>query len=298
MIKSIAFIKEPKLVVKCTVLSRLPSVLPRTPVRSAYLWMSRGNKDEKGKGKSAYSTCCLAAGYRGTPSPSLEVIQTAVRDGYYDTDNFSPGDFARLDEQPDDVFYSSPRLVEHIAPPTVQVLTSYHDQLINKMLERFHQIKVLDLCSSWVSHVSPSLVLSADSHVQVVGLGMNADELRQNSVLSDYTIRDLNAFPQLPYADNSMQLVLLQLSIDYLTHPVEVLREVRRALQPDGQLAISFSNRLFLTKVVGAWASRSDEDRIALVSHYLKDAHFDLANIQALSLPNSGDPLYIVTATK
>lgn len=240
---------------------------------------------------------CVASSLNALP-PSFEAIQEAVKEGYYDTEELRPADFARLDEQPDAVFYSSPRLVEHIAPSTVKALTSFHDKLLKDTLKSSIHVNVLDLCSSWVSHISEQVALSPDGRVRVTGLGMNAEELQHNPVLTDYIVQDLNISPWLPYKDGTYQLVLLQLSVDYLTRPVEALREAHRVLSTDGQLVISFSNRVFLTKVVGVWASKSDEDRIALVSHYLSEAGFDFPRIHALSLPTPSEPLYIVMATK
>jgi ubiquinone/menaquinone biosynthesis C-methylase UbiE len=99
----------------------------------------------------------------------------------------------------------------------------------------------LDLCSSWTSHlkVQPKLV---------VGLGMNEKELSANPSLTSWNVQDLNENPRLPYTENAFSVVLCQLSIDYLTQPLEVLKEVGRVLRPGGAIHILFSNRLFLSK--------------------------------------------------
>lgn len=49
---------------------------------------------------------------------------------------------------------------------------------------------VLDLCSSWVSHLPPEV-----SYSRVVGHGMNAAELARNPRLSDFFVRNLNTDP-------------------------------------------------------------------------------------------------------
>ena len=86
---------------------------------------------------------------------------------------------------------------------------------------------VLDICSSWVSHYPQNLKLG-----RVAGTGMNERELRANTQLTEFTQRDLNKVPQLPYKDRSFDVVTCVVSIDYLTKPVQILKEVRRVLRP------------------------------------------------------------------
>ena len=46
---------------------------------------------------------------------------------------------------------------------------------------------VLDLCSSWTSHIRPDIQLK-----RVAGLGMNNKELEANKALTEWTVMDLN----------------------------------------------------------------------------------------------------------
>ena len=83
---------------------------------------------------------------------------------------------------------------------------------------------------------------------------MNEEELKSNGILDDYIIQDLNQKNKnnailLPYDDSTFDVVLCQLSIDYLIYPLDVLKDVGRVLKPGGRVAIFFSNRLFLSKV-------------------------------------------------
>lgn len=153
------------------------------------------------------------------------------------------GMFRRLDNTPDSVFYAQPRIVEHVDDNAVRRMTAY----ISEHLLQPNGT-VLDLCSSWTSHFSVDV--KQKLHLQqVVGLGMNDYELSKNSVLDRYIVQDLNVQPQLPFTDSLFDLVLCQLSIDYLTKPLEVMKEVGRVLKAGGVVAIFFSNRLFLEKV-------------------------------------------------
>ena len=55
---------------------------------------------------------------------------------------------------------------------------------------------------------------------------MNAFELRGNDQLTDYEPKNLNIEPKLPYENESFDVVTCVVSIDYLIHPIEVLKEV------------------------------------------------------------------------
>jgi ribonuclease HII len=205
--------------------------------------------------------------------------------------------FSRLDGTDDAIFYQAPRFVEHVDDAAVQRMTQYISQRAIQPDTR----SVLDLCSSWTSHLESS---GGSTLQRVVGLGMNAKELQANTALTDYVVQDLNQNPTLPYQDNSFDVVLCQLSIDYLTKPLQVCAEIRRVLRPGGTVHILFSNRLFLSKAVALWTGKDDVDHTFTVASYL---HFGggLEDIQAVDLSARnkkgrivGDPLYVVTGTK
>jgi hypothetical protein len=155
--------------------------------------------------------------------------------------------FTRLDSTPDSVFYRDPRFVEHVDDQAVQLMSSYISKEAIPKDSSGSDVTVLDLCSSWTSHIDLSTLNQRPKRIS--GLGMNAKELSQNQVLVDWVVRDLNENPVLPYEDASFDVVLCQLSIDYLTRPLEVLKEVGRVLKSNGRIHILFSNRLFLSKV-------------------------------------------------
>jgi len=208
--------------------------------------------------------------------------------------------FSRLDNSPDSIFYAEPRFVEHIDDNAVRTLTSYiSDRLLHP------KDVVLDLCSSWTSHIS---VGTKQKLKHVVGLGMNSEELVANPILDRFLVQDLNVRPQLPLEDSLFDVVLCQLSIDYLTKPLDVMKEVGRVLKPGGTAAIFFSNRLFLNKAVGIWAGADDIDHAYTVGAYLHFSNGGFENITAEDLSTResrwlggrivGDPLYVVKAIK
>ena len=200
---------------------------------------------------------------------------------------FPPHAFRRQDETPDAEFYHHPRFVTHIDDAAIAAVTQLYREFF------LPNSALLDLMSSWVSHLPPEV-----PYRRVVGLGMNAAELRANPRLESYVVQDLNQQPALPFADGEFDGAALCVSIDYLTLPVAVLREVARVLRPGAPLVITFSNRCFPSKAIAAWHALDDRGHLALVQRFLEDA----GSWQRITLldrspaPGRSDPLYAVVA--
>src|SRR5947209_4114143 len=142
--------------------------------------------------------------------------------------------FRRADESPDADFYRAARLVTHIDDAAIDAVTQLYREYFPP------GGAVLDLMSSWVSHLPPEV-----PYARVVGIGMNAQELAENPFLDEWHVRNLNREPCLPFADCEFDGAAICVSIQYLTRPIEVLREVGRVLRPAAPLVITFSNRCF-----------------------------------------------------
>ena len=207
---------------------------------------------------------------------------------------YPDGFFERADPTPDAIFYRPPRLVTHIDDAAIGAVSELYAQLgIDGSSHNRH--RVLDLMSSWVSH----LRAAPD---ELVVLGMNASELEANSMATERIVQDLNTNPVLPFVDGSFDAVLCCVSIDYLVRPVDVLREAGRVLRPGGHVVITFSNRCFPSKAIRGWLETNDEGRCAIVVDYLrKTGAFDEAYV-SLRTPTAreyrGDPVYAVTARR
>lgn len=200
--------------------------------------------------------------------------------------DFPPALFTRLDESEDAAFYVQPRFVVHIDQATIAALTQWYGEVLAPGAD------VLDLMSSWVSHLPEAARLPLG---RVVGLGMNAAELAANPQLAAYDVQDLNAEPRLPYPDAAFDAVLCAVSIQYLTRPLAVFAEVARVLRPGGRVAIATSHRCFPTKAIRAFHVLPPRDRLALIALYLERAGgFAPAELVDRSPPGE-DPLWIVT---
>jgi SAM-dependent methyltransferase len=170
---------------------------------------------------------------------------------------FTKKDFFRADEGDDENFYTLPRLVYHIDEPAVATLTQYYRTNIPP------GSSILDICSSWVSHYPLEF---KEVMKRISGTGMNQLELVANDQLTDYVERNLNVIPQLPYEDNTFDFVTCVVSIDYLIHPIDVLKEVRRVLKPGGKVIISQSNRCFPSKAIAMWLDMNDRQHLELIN--------------------------------
>jgi SAM-dependent methyltransferase len=193
--------------------------------------------------------------------------------------------FRRYDESPDEEFYLLPRFVTHIDDRAIAAVTQLYREFFPPGGE------ILDLMSSWISHLPPEV-----RYRRVVGLGMNEAELRRNERLDSYVVHNLNTEPRLPFADAEFDGCGICVSIDYLTRPVEVLREVGRVSKVGAPVVITFSNRCFPTKAVAFWHQLDDRGRMRLVERYLGEAGNwkDIRSLDRSPRRLFSDPLYAV----
>ena len=203
---------------------------------------------------------------------------------------FQPEHFRRVDENPDPDFYNFPRKVVHIDDAAIDAVKQFFTEVLPP------NGTVLDLLSSWRSHWPAELPKRA-----LVGLGLNAEEMAENPHLDDYVVHDVNADPHLPFDENFFDAVVLTVSIQYVTRPIEVFQEVNRVLKPGGLFAVIFSNRMFPTKAVAVWRSLDDEQHFKLINSYFHYAGNFVALESQDRTPQTHDdtdPVYVVMARK
>ena len=195
------------------------------------------------------------------------------------------GAFGKIDAEEDEFFYEPPRLVRHIDDGAIAALTGFYRGILPA------GGALLDLMSSWVSHLPPEI-----AYAEVLGHGMNAEELAANPRLSRWFTRNLNRDPRLPLPDSSLDAAMICVSVQYLQQPVAVLRDVVRVLRPGSPLVISFSNRCFWTKAVAIWRALDDDGHARLVERYLRSAGFEQIETHRLTewVEDVSDPMTAV----
>ena len=184
---------------------------------------------------------------------------------------YTDQDFARQDEDPDTQFYASPKFVTHIDDNAIEQLQKYYDSVLPDFGS------VLDFCSSWVSHYPDRM--GDGRGLWVYGTGLNQAELDRNSLFApNYppnrkVVQDLNADPDVTHAfpDQSVKFAAstCTVSIDYLAHPLEVLKSLREKTEENGTVHLAVSNRAFWHKVVARWMEVSERERLEMVGDYL-----------------------------
>ena len=203
------------------------------------------------------------------------------------TELFPPAGYAREDERPDTEFYETPRKVVHIDDPAIAALRRLYEEVLPA------GGKLLDLLSSWRSHMPDRL------DAEVVGIGLNDEEMGDNPHLSYHVVHDVNRQPRLPFDDGSFDGAMCAVSIQYVTHPVRFFADVGRVLKPRAPFVVTFSNRCFPTKAVAVWLNTTDAHHVELVQAYFEAAGGWTKPIAENRSPGpDGDPLYAVWARR
>jgi len=211
--------------------------------------------------------------------PGMQASAEAAAAGW-----FARYPFEREDEEHDSLFYRTPRLLPHIDATASAEVAAIYARFIKPGM------KVLDLMSSWQSHLPDGC-----AGLSVTGLGLNEQELANNPCLDKRVVHDLNQLPALPFADRCLDLVICSVSVEYLTRPLEVFRDVARVLKPHGVFINTFSHRWFPPKAITLWARLHPFERLALVmNYYRRAAGFEDLHTESLQgLPRPpGDKYY------
>ena len=196
-----------------------------------------------------------------------------------------PEFFVREDERPDALFYEHPRLASHLDHEARSVARSWYASLVP------NGGRVLDLLAGIDSHLPEHLA-------HVVGLGLNGEELARNPRVDEAVLHDVNRDPTLPCEGATFDAAVCTVSVQYLTRPIELFREVGRVLRPGGVFVVAFSNRMFPTKAVLAWRASDDAAHHRLVHSYFQEAGC-FGEVEAKRhAPATGDPLYALWARR
>jgi|SRR2546426_1439152 len=201
---------------------------------------------------------------------------------------FAPAAYEREDESPDAHFYGVARKVVHIDDGAIAALGTLYAEVMPA------GGRLLDVMSSWRTHLPSDRAAG-----EVVGLGLNADEMADNPRLTRHVVHDVNREPRLPFGDEAFDGAMCAVSIQYVVHPLLLFREVRRVLTPGAPFVVSFSNRCFPTKAVAVWLGTTDAQHRTLVRAYFEAAGgWADAKDEDRSPGDVGDPLYAVWARR
>ncbi|KAL2423881.1 hypothetical protein ABEF95_009256 [Exophiala dermatitidis] len=208
---------------------------------------------------------------------------------------YSSTDLTPVDPGHDSMFYDVPRFVAHIDANAINRLSAYYDQVLPR------KGRILDFCSSWISHYPRSIQeAAATGSLDVLGTGMNGPELSKNPVLKHWAVQDLNEEPEVRLpgpSGGNLDASTCVVSIDYLTKPVDVLQGIRKQTKEGGKVHLIISNRCFPTKVVGRWLKVDKEQRLEMVADYLWWSGWRNIEIETLVEGTwMKDPLWVVRA--
>lgn len=169
----------------------------------------------------------------------------------------------KLNRYNDQEWYEFPRFVQHSDDGFRRSVTELYRQLLPN--NDNNDTVILDLCSSWVSHLPQELKFK-----EVIGHGLNAQELIKNNQLDRFFVRNLNTDPDgWALSSNYVDAVLICCSVQYIQQPERVFAEIHRVLKPGGIVIVTFTNRLFYEKAIAAWRDASMYARAQLVKEYI-----------------------------
>jgi SAM-dependent methyltransferase/FKBP-type peptidyl-prolyl cis-trans isomerase 2 len=177
----------------------------------------------------------------------------------------------------DAAFYSTPRKVPHVDSQAEKNIAGVYTRLLPG------RKRILDLMAGWQSHLPDG--------VTATGLGMNEEEMNENPAMSSHVVHDLNADPALPFADRAFDAVICSLSVEYLTRPLDVFREIARVLEPGGLCVMVFSHRWFPDQAVRIWTELHEFERAGLVTEYFRESGLfkDLSTLSERGWPRPMD---------
>ncbi len=201
----------------------------------------------------------------------------------------------KLDESNDEEFYSDPKFVYHLDANFRQYLSNVYKKEISDYST------VLDLMSSWDSYLPQE-----KKYKQVIGHGLNKQELEKNKIFDTYWIQNFNLNQEIPLSDESVDFCLMVAAWQYLQYPENLTNEIVRILSNGGKFIISFSNRAFWHKAPNIWTSSNEEERVKYVRKVLITNGFNEPKIiKKFNHPNlnifnflNKDPFYCLIATK
>lgn len=199
---------------------------------------------------------------------------------------FNATDVSREDESDDALFWKG--VERHLDDNAVGGLSAWYEA----HLPREGETTILDVCAGRTSHLPPVL-----RGVKVVGLGLDAQELDENSEIATRVVHDINRDREFPFDEGVFDAIVSAASVEYFARPLETFLELRRIAKPGALVAVTFSDHFEEKKVVKRWKDSKQYQRMLLCASYFHYAGFKGISGERID-PAEGNPLYVVYSRK
>lgn len=193
---------------------------------------------------------------------------------------------------------SLPQIKPHLDEKAIKEIEALHSQLLPA------HSRVLDLMSNRSSYLADSYATG-----MMTGLGNNEDALNGNNRLDTYIEQDINDNIKFPFEDNSFDDAICTLSIEYVTNPFAIMKEVARVVEKGGKFIITFSDN-GVSNAISLWGQLHPFERMQLVLEYfrLTEIFIDINTFSKRGVPRPwddkqshekrlSDPVYAVWGT-
>jgi len=174
---------------------------------------------------------------------------------------FEYGDPVFFDRYPFERTNDQEPLEPQLDSMATEQITSLYSELLPK------HSKVLDLMSSKFSYLADGYETGL-----LAGIGTNEEALSANQRLDTFQVQDLNNDATLPFETNSYDDAICTLSIESLTDPLKVIKEVARVVNSGGKFIITFSDSRLPPQAISLWAQLHPFERIQLVLEYFRQS--------------------------
>lgn len=169
--------------------------------------------------------------------------------------------FIRKIEDDDVVFYNAIDTIPVLDQAALEQLTHFYSKYLKD------NSTILDLMPGVDSHIPDNL-----ENIDIIGLGLKEQDLKENSALNQYTLHDLNKQPELPFDAQQFDAFVCSFSVEYMVQPVKVFQQIARILKPGGVLLVGFSDRFFEKKGIGLWDDLHTFERMGIILEYFRQA--------------------------
>ncbi len=187
-------------------------------------------------------------------------LQNLLIDKTFDFTQGMP--FSRKIEDDDALFYEA---IDSTIPIVDQVSIEQLNQFYSEHLQG--KTKILDLMAGPESYLPKTL-----GDLDVTGLSIKEKDLQSNTALSQFKVHNLNKQPVLPFDDQQFDAVVCAFSVEYMTQPIAVFKEIARILKPGGIFLISFSERFYEKKAIALWDDLHTFERMGIVLEYFRQS--------------------------